>query len=214
MTMLNDLDKIYDIDISKCRSLKGGYICPVCNGAYKTESTFEKHLSQQSCYNIETLVKDSDVEREAFKWYKEIKEASSNLSVYNLATFRKDRLYKSIIQTVVFCLKNSEDRFMKYLAFMMLEKNYKTVNGALSNMRKESNLRDYRMHLQKTDDIDDELFVSQQYDNLMADQQFLVRSLEKALLSIHTFVTWDVESIMNDMPIEYKERIKCIATLC
>lgn len=213
MKLLNDIDELYNVDIRHHQTLRGGYICPVCDKSYANETTFIKHLEQKSCYNLKSVIADTEIENLAYEWYLEVIEGDAKRATYNVSTFRKDRRYKSFAQTVIFCLKNQERRLIQFLAYMMLVRNYKQLGSALSNMRKESNLREFRMYLQKTDDIDDEQFVSQYYEDLISDHLFLVRSLERAHLSIHTFMEWDVEEIMTEMAIDYKERIQTIGRL-
>ena len=213
MKLLNDIDELYNVDIRHHQTLRGGYICPVCDKAYANDTTFVKHLEQKNCYDLKAVIADTAIENLAYEWYLEVIEGDAKRSIYNISTFRKDRRYKSFAQTVIFCLKNQERRLMQFLAYMMLVRNYKQLTSALSGMRKESNLREFRMYLQKTDDIDDEHFVSQYYSDLLSDHLFLVRSLERAHLSMTTFLEWDVEEIMSDMAIDYKERIQAIGKL-
>lgn len=213
MKLLNDIDELYNVDIRHHQTLRGGYICPVCDKTYANETTFINHLEKKSCYNLKAVIADTEIESLAYEWYLEVIEGDSKRSIYNISTFRKDRRYKSFAQTVIFCLKNQERRLIQYLAYMMLVRNYTQLGSALSNMRKESNLREFRAYLQKTDDIDDSEFVDQYYDDLVNDHLFLVRSLERAHLSMKTFLEWDVEEIMSEMAIDYKDRIQAIGRL-
>lgn len=210
MQILNDIDKLYEITPSHHKTMKGGYICPICNNPYVTEDGFVKHLAKKDCYDIKALVKGTSLEDTAYKWYVEVKESESGRAVYNINTFRKDRLFASYIKTVIYCIQNDETRFMKYLAYMMLVKNYKTVGGAMKAMLKVVHLREYRLYLQKVNDIEDDAFIERYHDDLIDDQQFLVRSLEKAHLSIHTFMEVGMTMLLEDMPIDYKDRIMAI----
>lgn len=211
MRLINDIDKLYDINIRHHQTLRGGYVCPVCSKPYANEETFTKHLGEKNCYDLKAVVADTMIEDGAYKWYLEVVEEDRGRSIYNVSAFRKDRRYKTFVQTFIFCTQYGESRLMQFLAYMMLIRGYKNLSSAITNMRKESNLREFRMFLQKTGDIDDTVFVDQHHEDLMCDHHFLTRSLERADLSIHTFLSWDFEQIMEDMPVDYKERIFKIA---
>lgn len=211
MKMINDIDEMYDINIRHYKTIKGTYNCPLCKGDYVSKETFEIHLAKKDCYDIKDLVADTLIEDVAFKWFVEVMEADKGKSIYNVAKFRKDRLFKAFIQTAIFCSQHQERRLMQYLAFMMLVKKFKRVGTAVRNMMKESNLRDFRMFLHVNDEIDDTVFVQQHLEDLKTDHHFLVRSLEKAEMSLQTLLEWDLDTIMANMPIDYKERIQRIA---
>lgn len=211
MRLINDIDRLYDINIRHHQTMKGGYVCPVCSKPYVNEDTFTKHLGEKNCYDLKALVSGTETEEMAYRWYVEIVEEDSQRSIYNVSAFRKDKRYNAIVRAVIFCNSHRERRLMQYLAYMMITKKYKTLNGALSNMLKESNLRGFWSHLQAHSLVEDEVFVDQHKDELINDHHFLTRSLERAELSMHTFMSWDFENIMSTMPIEYKERIQKIA---
>lgn len=211
MRLINDIDKLYDIDIRHHQTMKGGYICPVCSKPYVNDETFNTHLAKKDCYDLKALVSGTEIEEVAYRWYVEVVQDDATRSIYNVSVFRKDKRYNAFVRAVIFCNSHRETRLIQYLAYMMVVKKYKTLNGALSNMLKESNLREFWLHLQKNNLIEDDVFVDQHHEDLTHDHHFLTRSLERAELSIHTFLTWNFEKIMEDIPLDYKERIFKIA---
>lgn len=206
----NDITKLYDIDIRHHQTLRGTYVCPVCGGTYANKETFTTHLGRMDCYDIEALVSNTMLEDVAFKWFVEVTEADKGRSVYNVAKFRKNRSYKTYVQATIFCIQNEEKRLMQYLAFMMLVRNYKHVGSAIRNMQKESNLREFRLYLHANDEIDDTDFSDMYREELENDHHFLIRSLERAHLSVSTLLKWDIEKIFEEMPLDYKERVQKI----
>jgi len=208
LKVLNNIEQLYQQPVIKTNE---GWQCPVCGKGYKSEKRAKTHVDKQDCVTYQSLLKDTLLEIKVFSVYKLIIAAYSPAAKVSLQSFRKSRYYKAVSKFVMFCHLHEIKDVIKYLEWINWEKDIHHMNALLSNGVKESVLREYRMHCQVIDDIDSDAFYERNEKALKQDPQFLVRSIEKALISI-TYLAYkenfNFENTMESLPIDYKNRVK------
>ena len=104
---------------------------------------------------------------------------------------------------------------LEYAVCLETRKMVKTLNGIMTYAKNENNLKDFRCFCRINHEIliNSKPYLRKYEDELKADSLFLVRSLEKALISIHYLLNntdWFTDSFVESLPLEYRDRIMAI----
>lgn len=205
LSVVNEITQLYEKPPIKTKS---GFDCPVCGKNYKTEKGITKHMSEQDCYSIKHVFNGTIIESNALILFEEIMGNTSNLFV-----FRRSKLYAGIMKFVVFCMMNEVKEVGTYYAYINeCHPKFRSKSHAhtLSFGRKETTLREFRDFLQKNPIfIDTDKFISRYKNDLIEDPKFLIRSIEKAHVSIMTIIQdRELSKAIDDLPIGYYQRLE------
>jgi len=208
LKVLNNIEQLYEQPLIK---LDNEWQCPVCKKIYKSEKRAKTHLEKQTCVTYQSLLKDTLLEIKIYNMYKLLIAAYNPHAKISLRSFRKSRYYKAVSKFVMFCALHEIKDLIKYLEWINWKKEIHHMNSLLSTAIKESTLREYRLYCQTTDEIDSDPFYERYGDSLKTDPHFLTRSIEKALVSVSYLAfkeEFDFEKTMENLPIDYKNRVK------
>jgi len=210
---INDLDKLYDAGV---KEYNGMFVCPVCEKEYKTKKGAESHVSKRDCYDLQDMFKSTQMELMAYGVYKELIMAASPNANMDIRTYRKSPYYNGTIRFVLFSNINEiAEQKQAYLTWLNEFKNCSNINSMLSAAIKESNLREFRLFLQKFPQfIESETYYKRHYDKLVSDGQFFIRSLEKAKVSLQFILNapdFPFEQVMESMDADYQIRFEELA---
>lgn len=210
---MNSVADIYEGKVLKVTS--DGFECPVCKKVYKREGSAENHLTEQECYDVKSLVKNTEREKKALKLFAAIMADVNPNTRVSITYFRKSKLYGQIVKFSMFCslfeIRNPE----LYFAWIRDIKRFKHANAIISNALKEENMYEYRRWLRQNPEfIDNATYVSQNeewidMEHANYDIHFLIRSFEKSHLSLEYYCQYygvDVESVLT-VNSEYHMRL-------
>lgn len=185
---INSIEEIYKG--KEIVRIRGEFICPVCNKSYKRLKNAENHLAEQECYDIKSMIVNTEREKMANKLFVSIMGELSPRAKTSLFYFRKNKLYAPIGKFSLFCsLYDVKDPEL-YFAWMRDVVGFKHVNAILSHGIEHENLSKYRMWLREHPEfIDNERYIAKNEafldpESPEYDAHFLIRSLEKSHLSI------------------------------
>lgn len=204
----NDIDALYQQDIHKNSS--GFFVCPVCSKKYKTDSGIKKHMSEKDCYDIKSLLLGTQIEQNAHEFFQSMND-DRRISMF---LFRRNNSYKSILKFILFCIVNEIQDVGLYFSYVdqIILNGKCRINKILSDARKVSMVRDYRVFLHKNpDNIDSDEFLERYRDDLIAEPKFLIRSIEKAHVAISVIIESGDEELLeavNGLPQDYYNRLE------
>ncbi|MDA3806866.1 MAG: hypothetical protein PF440_03045 [Thiomicrorhabdus sp.] len=178
----NDIDKLYDSG-SKSHA-DGTFSCPVCDKVYKTEKGITGHMTKRDCFSLLSIFKNTINETKGYAIYKQLIVAYKPTANVMINTFRKSPFYNGTLRFVAFSAIHGVDFDM--LVWLHEYKKCNQINKILSEAIKESNLKEFRMFLQLNGEIliDNGVFYGRYRDDMIEDEDYLVRSLEKAHISL------------------------------
>lgn len=208
---MNDVNAVYDQGI---KTLKNGLlVCPMCEKTYKNELAAHKHVNERNCHKMIDVVKDTLHETKGYGLYKNLIAALKPNAQLSLATFRKSPMYNSVMRFTMFCSLHEVFSSDIYVAFLNEIKKIEQVNAILSAGVKEENLREFRIFAQQYDLIPSESYYSKYRDDLINDDDFFIRSIEKSRIGLRFLAAqsdFDFEDRFDKLPIDYQNRLKSI----
>lgn len=212
LNMMNDIDKIYEgkdvVFVKKTNT----YMCPVCGKDYKRESIAKNHMTKRDCYDIKSLIRGTEREKDAFVMFKSIMAEIAPNARVSIMRFRTNKLYNQVCRFTLNCsyyeIKNPE----LYFAWVRDVKGFKMANSIISNSLKENVVFEYREWLmQNPEYIDSARFIARNDLENFEDMHYLVRSFEKAHLSLVYFLQYvglSFEDLYDSCEeLEYKTRL-------
>lgn len=191
----NDVSYLYESGLIENED--GTHTCPVCKKKYKNKKSAQKHLDKQDCYKIQDLFGGTEFEKQAFHLFKEILASTNPSARTTVSTFRKSKSYSQIVRFILFT--SYHDVYDKGLYYSWLNDiiGIRYMTKILSEGIKESRLREFRRWLQSHPSyIDSETFLDRYKEDLIEDQHFFIRSIEKGHVSIEYL------SKSNDFPFD------------
>jgi hypothetical protein len=126
--------------------------------------------------------------------------------------FRKNRMYKGSLRFVVTCYSWEIKDMGLYYSFIMSETGRENPSYIFKVSMDEKTVRKYRefLHQNPSKFIGDE-FLETHREQLLQDSLFLVRSVEKAHVSMESVMgDPDFCDMVEDVPYEYFERLETI----
>ena len=214
INVINDVDKLYQDALIESDD---GYKCNVCGKVYKKLKSAQDHISKQDCYNALDLFKNTQNEVGGFKLFRDVLSRLNPSARISITIFRRSPSYGLCVKTFIFCNINglSEQMMLEYAVWLETRKKVKTLNGIMTYIKNENNLKDFRCFCRINHEIliNSKPYLRKYEDELKTDSLFLVRSLEKALISIHYLLNntdWFTDSFVESLPLEYQERIMAI----
>lgn len=206
----NDIDSLYDNGL--IYNDDGTFSCPVCHKTYKREKSAIAHLNERECYSLLDMFKGTTNEMKGYSLYKDLVTLINPKSRLSINTFRKSNFYNGVMRLISFAsVYEIGERLNEYIEWLVLYKNFSNMNGILSNAIKESFLLEFRVFLQCFGDtlINSDKFYSRYREDLLEDQNFFIRSLEKGHIWFGYFYDvddFDIEEYYDGLDIEYKIR--------
>lgn len=187
--------------------------CPVCGKHYKTVSGAQKHLDAQSCAKKQDIFANSAYETNAFILYTNIVHEMKPTARVTIKTFRKSPMYGLVIDfvlsTSIFEIK---DRGL-YFSYLRDIRDLHP-NSVLKAGTEEKNAREFRTFQQLYPKyIDSAKFFDQYGEDLIEDDEFLVRSIEKSDISIKWLLSnrkHNFEKMIDSLPIGLSMRIDTV----
>lgn len=217
--MMNDIQKIYEGKEITYAPKTGVYTCPVCKKSFKREANANTHLSKQECYDIKDIVRGTEREKDALTLFKSMMAVIAPRARTNIYSFRKNKLYKPVVRFSLTCsyynIKNPE----LYYAWVRDVKDIALPNAILSRAATENSVTEFREWLmQNPDYIQSARFIARQPDDYMEDAHYLLRSFEKAHLSLKYFLQYygisfdELYNAMSDYP-EHQMRLSEVKSI-
>lgn len=175
----NNLEEIYSGEVTK--ALNGGWLCPVCQKTFKTETGAKKHFEKKGCHTLKQLFMGTEFESCMYTFYKELLAVRGNRGFTSLSTFREGSLYKPVARFLSFCIENGVDVY-KYMFWLVGRFGSDTPLVQLLGMgRKDETLRKYRAFLRTNPGmIDSHVFFEKHREQLQTDLSFLIRAVQRA----------------------------------
>lgn len=183
----NDINELYNQPVLETRN---GWMCPVCEKEYKRRTFLNKHLESKKCHSIVDVFKNTETEMFGLEAYQFIQEEHTFIRKINsLSQFRRSKLYKPIMESIVFWSQNkgSMHQFKFYILWCTrLVRSNTDLYKAIYSSKQEKNLKEFRLFLQRKTPhvIDSERFHNINKDKLLNDNWFLLRSIERADISL------------------------------
>lgn len=193
--LVNDVSHLYEQGLIVNEDAT--FTCPVCKKTYKQHGSAQKHLEKQECYRLHDLFENTEYEKQGSLFFREIMSSVNPRARVTLSTFRKAKLYAPVIRFILFT--SYHDVLDKGLYYSWLDEivNIKHTTKILSEGIKESRLREFRKWLQSNPSfIDSETFLDRYGNDLIEDQHFFIRSIEKG----HVSASYLAES--DDFPFD------------
>ncbi|MBG24083.1 MAG: hypothetical protein CMF22_11610 [Idiomarinaceae bacterium] len=189
--------------------------CPVCGKHYKTEKGAIKHLSSRSCAKKQDIFGGSMYESNAFIMYTNIVHDMKPNARVTIKTFRKSPMYGLVIDFVLSTsLFEIKDRGL-YFSYLRDIRDLHP-NSALKAGTEETNAREFRTFLQVYPKyVDSAKFFGQYGDDLIEDDEFLVRSIEKSDITLRWLMDCrkhNFEKMLDELPIGLSMRIDAVVT--
>ena len=177
------------------------YGCPVCGKSWKKLQTLEKHLEKQNCHSLRDIYDGTVYEQTAYNIYSSVLEFFNPKARTSFNKFKESKSYNSFIRLSSFCTINEIKEIGHYLGWLINTKKVKKIHILISEGLKESNVREFRLFLQKRDLINSSAFFEKYEDDLRDknDPMFFVRSIEKGHIS--------VKFLMNHAEFDFYERV-------
>lgn len=209
---INDIDALYDKGLKKLKN--GLLVCPVCEKTYSNEPAAIKHLNARSCYKMQDVISGTVHETKAYAMYKVIISSMKPTARISLSTFRKSPLYGPIARFTMFCSLHSVFDADVYLAWLNEVKGFENLHTVLKEGIREDNLREFRIFAQKYNIIPSEKIYNAYREDLLTDDEYLVRCIEKAQIGLVFLASRDdfpFSERFESLPLDYQNRIKEIA---
>lgn len=207
MRTMNDVNAVYDQGLMQLKNKL--FVCPVCKKTYSNELAGIKHVNKRGCYKMEDVVAGTVHETKGYALYQTlVAELQPNAKV-DLKTFRKSPLFNGIMRFTMFCSLHSVFSVDVYLSWLNEIKKLEQINTILKEAVKEDNLREFRIFAQKHALIPSDLFYSRYRDDLIEDDEFFIRSIEKAQVGVTFLATqpdFPFEERLDRLPLDYKNR--------
>lgn len=183
--------------------------CPVCHAMYKRRKSAEKHFAKQDCYSVLDLFADTPYEEAALELYQSIISEKNPRARTTLQSFRKSNSYSSVVRFCAFCYANEVDDFGLYYSYMEVIRNFTIMNAALANAINEETLREFRIFLhQNYRYVDSKTFWDRHGEQLLEDDDFFIRSLEKAHITLNSVaMRKKAKDKASELPIGYQLRM-------
>lgn len=212
MKTMNDVNAVYDQGL---KTLKNGLmVCPVCEKTYQNELAARRHVDKRDCYKMQDIIGGTVHETKAYGLYKELIAAMSPKAQISISTFRKSPMYGPVSRFTMFCSLHEVYDSNSYLAYLNEVVKIEQVNTLLKAGLDEQHLREFRVYAHKYDLIPSDKYYDNYRDDLLTDDEFLVRSIEKARVGL-TFLAmrddFPFEERFSKLPIDYQNRISAIA---
>ena len=210
LSVFNDIDSLYSKE--PIEQTDGSFQCPVCMKKYKSIKGVNKHMEKRDCFSYLALLKDTMMELSCYQLYKLLMAEEESNRLITVSSFRKSSYYKNIAKFMIFCKLHEVKNINSYLRFIN-HKGFNSAQGILKGGIKESVLRDYRFYqqLNAKDEIDSAEFLDRYEKDLLTDDNFMVRSLEKSHIGLVYLLFGqdriDFDSRVQNLPIDYQERV-------
>lgn len=210
---INDIEDVYNQDIIE---ENGKFVCPVCSKSYKRKSSAEKHLAKEDCLSLLDMFKNTTTEIKAYTHYKFLVGSVNPNATVSLQIFKKSPAYNGCIRLTLFLMYHEMlNLFETYVQWLVEFKRSQTIHAILSVGVKESVLADFRVFLHIYPQfIDNDKFYRSYREDLIEDSEFLVRSLEKAKISMKYLLSQEdfpFEEVMQKMEPGYQIRVEELA---
>lgn len=209
---LNDIDSVYDKGLKHLKNKL--MVCPMCEKSYSSEHAAKKHLDARSCHRMQDVIAGTVHETKAYAMYKVIISSMKPDAQISLNTFRKSPLYNPIARFTMFCSLHSIFDADVYLAWLNEVKGIENVNTVLKEGVREDNLREFRLFAQKYNIIPSEKIYNAYREDLLNDDDYLVRCIEKAQISLAFLASQEdfpFSERFDGLPLDYQNRIRDIA---
>lgn len=204
--VFNDIEYLYE---QSTQDNNGLFICPVCSKRYKRKVMAEKHLAKRDCHDYVLLFKNTSTEEKMYEIYKNLM-AVENKPVFGIKKFRKNRYYPSIARFAAFLYQNKIEYHFDYLQWVMENKPWNHIMGALKICCDERSLREYRKHKQKNiSEQESKRFFNRYHSMFDIDPGFALRALERGEIGYGHLFSWiDVDSFINMLTDAEKKRLE------
>jgi len=209
LNVINEIDAMYDKGVTSHQN--GLHVCGVCGKVYKTLKAAQKHMERKDCYKLFDLVKDTMHETKAYTLYKTLVSALNPNARVTLNIFRKSPMYNPVVRFSMYCSLNEVFSTDIYVSWLNEIKGIEQVNAILSEGIKDDTLREFRLFAHKHELMPSELYYQRYKDLLMEDDDFLVRSIEKAKIGaifIAKEATFPFVERMEALPMDYQLRLQ------
>lgn len=184
---------------------KDGMACPVCKKLYKREKALKTHMEKMDCYKIGDIFKNTLYEEAGLEVFSGLSEKKMPLFI-----FRKSTMYTQILKFVLFCYTNEIKCFGTFYSFVAASTKRQNPNIILkAAISDEKFIKPYRDFLQKNPEEIGTDFFEGNKERLLEDELFLVRSIEKAHVSVIDLVeSEEFREIIENLPTDYFIRVE------
>lgn len=203
---MNDVDAAFD---SGLKEVNGQFVCPVCGKTYKRKTAAEKHLNERNCADLKAIFSGTSTEMYAFNMYKTLVLDINPSAKVSYVTFKKSPHYNPAVRfAAVVAYHDLQPLAEQYMAWISLTRKANHVNQIFAYGIKPEVVRTFRIDAHVHDLMDSEKFFDRYADELVVDESFLVRSLEKAKIGIKFVLTNQrLDSVLEKMQPDYMNRI-------
>lgn len=209
---MNDVGALYEKGMKKLKN--GLLVCPVCEKSYRCELSANKHLNARNCHKMQDLVKGTLHETKGYAMYQLLVSNLNPSAKLSLQTFQKSPMYNPVMRFTMFCSLHSVFDCDVYLSWLNEVKGLEQVNTILKEGIREDNLREFRIFAQKHSLMPSEKIYDAYREDLLTDDEYLVRCIEKAQISLKFLASredFPFEERLANLPIDYQIRITEIA---
>lgn len=209
---MNNIDALYDAGMKKLRN--GLLVCPVCEKTYKCESSAKKHIEARDCHSMKDLVKGTVHEVKGYAMYQLLVSNLNPEARVSLQLFQKSPMYNPVMKFTMFCSLHAVFDCNVYLSWLNEIKKFVHVNQILKEGIREDNLREFRIFAQKYDLIPSAKIYDAYREDLLTDDEYLVRCIEKAQIGLNFLAKQEdfpFEERLASLPVDYQNRITDIA---
>jgi hypothetical protein len=206
---MNDVNALYDAGMTKLKN--GLLLCPVCGKTYKTEAPAKKHIEARSCHRMQDIIKDTMHEAKAYGMYKILISSLQPNARVTLNSFRKSPMYSPVARFTMYCSLHEVFSCDTYMAWLNEIKGIQNVNVLLQQALLDENLREFRIFAHVHDLIPSEHFYQAYRDDLISDDEFFIRSLERAKVGVRFILKQDdfpFEERCAKLPLDYAMRLE------
>lgn len=209
--LLRDMDEVYNKQIKELPA--GGYICPVCGKSYVRKVAAENHLSNKDCHKLQDVIKDTLTEMRSYAIYKDVVSQVNPNAKVGLSQFRKSKLYNGFGRFSLFCTLHEIFDPLCYVDWLNQIKGYENLPLLLKKGAEEPILREFRLFSQVMELMDSEKFYGSYKEDLLTDDGFFVRSIEKAKISLKWLARkedFPFDERLASLPVDYQNRIESL----
>ena len=204
---VNDVAALYQSGLIES---DGCYQCPVCKKEYKNLKSAQKHIEKQDCFKVQDLFEGTAHEDNAYVMFKEILATTNPAARSSIHIFRKSKMYGPVVRFIVFCSYHDVDDRGLYYTWLNEIVGIKYPNKILSEAIKESRLREFRKFLYSNPSlVDSASYVDKYKQDLIDDQKFFIRSIEKAHVTVQYLANSDFpfDDVCAKLYPEYYSRL-------
>lgn len=212
LKLIQDIEAIYEKPIIELKNKS--FICPVCGKSYMKQHSAELHLARKSCHKLKDIVTGTLTEARAYEIYKDVLSNVNPRARISMNGFKKSPMYNSFVRFVMFCTLHEVFDPLCYLDWLNQIKNLQNLPLLLKVGIEEATVREFRTFAQVMELMNSQKFFDAYKEDLLTDDGFLVRSLEKAKISIKWLARseeFPFAERMENLPIDYQNRIEEIA---